>query len=93
MKIVLMSHFNLAEGLKSTLGYFNPVAADQILAMVKAGLGIGFVPLEFLNSDDLKILSLEKPIPKRDICLITIKDIPLNLATNRLKEMLIKSSQ
>lgn len=33
MKIVLMSHFNLAEGLKSTLGYFNPVAADQILAI------------------------------------------------------------
>lgn len=33
MKIVLMSHFNLAEGLKNTLGYFNPTAADQILAI------------------------------------------------------------
>ncbi len=78
------------------LNYHNDIeaaTADQILAIVKAGLGIGFVPLEFLNSDDLKILSLEKPIPKRDICLITRKDIPLNLATNRLKEMLIKSSQ
>lgn len=84
----LFNHYNL--------NYRNDIeaaTADQILAMVKAGLGIGFVPLEFLNSDDLKILSLEKPIPKRDICLITRKDIPLNLATNRLKEMLIKSSQ
>ena len=33
MKIVLMSHFNLAEGLKSTLAYFNPVAADEITAI------------------------------------------------------------
>ena len=33
MKIVLMSHFNLVAGLKNTLGYFNPTAADQILAI------------------------------------------------------------
>lgn len=33
MKIVLMSHFNLAEGLKGTLAYFNPVAADEITAI------------------------------------------------------------
>ena len=33
MKIVLMSHFNLAEGLKSTLAYFNPYAAEQITAI------------------------------------------------------------
>ena len=33
MKIVLMSHFNLAEGLKSTLAYFNPYAAEQSTAI------------------------------------------------------------
>ena len=33
MKIILMSHFNLAEGLKSTLSYFNPTAAEEIVAI------------------------------------------------------------
>ena len=33
MKIVLMSHFTLAEGLKNTLSYFNPVAGDSITAI------------------------------------------------------------
>lgn len=33
MKIILMSHFNLAEGLKNTLSYFNPVEAEKIWAI------------------------------------------------------------
>lgn len=33
MKIILMSHFNMAKGLKSTLEYFNPIAAEQVIAI------------------------------------------------------------
>lgn len=33
MKIILMSHFTLAEGLKNTLSYFNPTAAEAITAI------------------------------------------------------------
>lgn len=33
MKIILMSHFKLAEGLKNTLSYFNATAAENIVAI------------------------------------------------------------
>lgn len=33
MKIILMSHFKLAEGLKNTLSYFNSSAAEDIVAI------------------------------------------------------------
>ena len=33
MKLVLMSHFNLAEGMRNTLSYFNPYAAENMTAI------------------------------------------------------------
>lgn len=33
MKIILMSHFKLAEGMKSTLSYFNSSIAENIVAI------------------------------------------------------------
>lgn len=47
--------------------------ADQILPMVKSELGIGFVPTDFLkeeNMEQLVILNMKPPIPKRNICIL-----------------------
>ncbi len=65
--------------------------ADQILPMVQADLGIGFVPEEFLREGDgvCRIL-LEEPIPERQIVLIQRKDQPLSLAAKALKQRILQ---
>jgi DNA-binding transcriptional LysR family regulator len=65
--------------------------ADQILPMVKSDLGIGFVPIDFLRTEDmdnLVVLDLEKELPTRNICILKRKDTPLSLAANELEKML-----
>ena len=48
--------------------------ADQILPMVEADLGIGFVPEEFLrDGDGICRIDLKEPIPKRNIVIIKRK--------------------
>lgn len=61
--------------------------ADQILPMVKSDLGIGFVPLDFLEKESMEnliILDMEPAIPRRDICLLKRKDTPLSIAASSL---------
>lgn len=63
--------------------------ADQILPMVKSDLGIGFVPLEFLekeNMEKLRILSIELPVPARNICILKRKDVSLSIAASKLEQ-------
>lgn len=65
--------------------------ADQILPMVKSDLGIGFVPTDFLNKEDmdnLVILDLEKELPKRNICILKRKNTSLSLAAYELEKMI-----
>ncbi len=65
--------------------------ADQILPMVKSDLGIGFVPTDFLNKEDmdnLVILDLEKELPKRNICILKRKNTSLSLAAHELEKMI-----
>ena len=65
--------------------------ADQIIPMVKADLGIGFVPQDFLNgADGINVIETEKPLPEREIRLIKRKDQPLGVAAKEL-ERIIKS--
>ena len=62
--------------------------ADQILSMVKSDLGIGFVPVDFLekeNMDNLVILNLKPDIPARNICLLKRKNISLSIAASELE--------
>lgn len=62
--------------------------ADQILSMVKSDLGIGFVPVDFLekeNMDNLVILNLKPDIPVRNICLLKRKNISLSIAASELE--------
>lgn len=66
--------------------------ADQILPMVKNDLGIGFVPEAFLEeagSQDVRVLSLTVPEPRRDICLVHRESQPLRVAAQEFRAMLL----
>lgn len=59
--------------------------ADQVLPMVEADLGIGFVPEEFISPyDGVLRLDIKEKIPPRDICLAVRKNQPLGAAAREL---------
>lgn len=63
--------------------------ADQILPMIKSDLGIGFVPMDFLekeNRETLVILNMTPNIPDRTICLLKRKGISLSIAASELEK-------
>lgn len=63
--------------------------ADQIMPLVKYGLGIGFVPEQFLeNEHDVKEITLIEPLDKRDIVLLKRKKLSLQLPARKLVELL-----
>ena len=63
--------------------------ADQILPLVKYGLGVGFVPKDFLESEsDVRVLTLKEKLPKRDIVLVRKQDHSLPLPALKLVELL-----
>lgn len=70
--------------------------ADQILPMVKSGLGIGFVPESFAHGDILSgniiPVHLETPVPKRTICLLKQEDQVLSLAAKELECMVLETA-
>ena len=67
--------------------------ADQILPMVKMGIGIGFVPREFLsgnnNGDNVNEISINEELPRRSICLIKRRDQPLGVAARELERLIL----
>lgn len=67
--------------------------ADQILPMVKSDLGIGFVPIDFLekeNMEHLIILNMNPPVPPRNICIVRRKDTSLSIAALELEKLIQK---
>lgn len=65
--------------------------ADQILPMIKSELGIGFVPTDFLEKEDLErliILKMEPPIPPRSVCMLKRHGAPLSVAAAALERMI-----
>lgn len=70
--------------------------ADQILPLVANGLGIGFVPEEFLNdvkpTDSITRLNLAEPIPSGSICYMQRADFSPGVALKKFEEM-IKSAK
>lgn len=65
--------------------------ADQIMPLIKYGLGIGFVPEQFLDGeDDVRKIKLNKPISTRDILLIRRKKHSLHLPARKLVELIIE---
>ena len=69
--------------------------ADQILPIVRHNLGIGFVPEAFLQDQPNGIfkVSLDEPIPKRDICVVTPKGHSLSLPARELEQMISEGEE
>lgn len=66
--------------------------ADQILPLVKYGLGIGFVPEQFLeDGDSVRRIELTEPLPTREIVLIRKKGHTLPLPAKELVDMINSS--
>ena len=65
--------------------------ADQILPMVKADLGIGFVPEEFLDGvDGVSVIETKKPLPEREIRLLKRSEQPLGVAAKELEKLILE---
>ncbi|MDD5935765.1 MAG: LysR family transcriptional regulator [Clostridiales bacterium] len=70
--------------------------ADQILPMIKAGLGIGFIPElmaeQAINQGEVCVIKVsDLTIPRRSLVLIEDKTQHLNIAANTLKKMLLST--
>ena len=64
--------------------------ADQILPMVEADLGVGFVPNEFLESESRVCrIDLKEQMPERQVVLIKRKGQPLSVAARKLEHMIL----
>ena len=86
----LYSHFFADKGLT-----YHPeieaATADQILPLVKADLGIGFIPKEFLvEADGVHIIETEKPLPEREIRIVKRREQTLSIAAKELERLILK---
>ncbi len=78
-------------------GYpFNPsieaATTDQIILMLRADLGISFIPEEMIKKmDDIHPIILQEEIPPRHICLIKRKDHTLGIAAKKIEEMIFQN--
>lgn len=87
----LYSDFFAEEGL-----HYHPeteaATADQILPMVKADLGIGFIPREFLQGvDGVFVIETEKSLPEREIRIVKRHEQTLSIAAKELERLILKS--
>lgn len=87
----LYSVFFAEEGL-----HYHPeteaATADQILPMVKADLGIGFIPREFLQGvDGVFVIETEKSLPEREIRIVKRHEQTLSIAAKELERLILKS--
>ena len=68
--------------------------ADQILPMVEADLGIGFVPEEFLEKwSKVCRIDLQEKIPERNVVVIKRKGQPLSVAAKELEKMILAAEK
>ena len=86
----LYSDFFAEEGL-----HYHPeteaATADQILPMVKADLGIGFIPREFLPGvEGVFVIETEKPLPYREIRIVKRHEQTLSIAAKELERLILK---
>ena len=69
--------------------------ADQILPIVRANLGIGFIPeqtaKEAAKDGSITILHHQECTPKRSVILLKRKDVALSIAATALEEMILNN--
>lgn len=64
--------------------------ADQIMPLVKHGLGIGFVPEDFLALESgIRKIELKEELPEREIILVRKKEHSLPLPAKELVDMIL----
>ena len=84
--------FFQSHGLEFKPG-LSAATTDQIIPMVKAGLGIGFVPelyaQDALRSGLIRQIPIEEEIPVRRIALVESREYPLSIAAQALKNTLL----
>ena len=76
---------------------FNPgieaSTTDQIILMLKADMGVSFIPEEMIKaSDDIHQIHLLEELPLRHICLIKRKDHAFSIAAKKMEEMIFQST-
>lgn len=86
----LYSEFFAGEGLR-----YQPeteaATADQIVPMVKADLGIGFVPEEFLEGiEGVSVIETEDPLPEREIRVVKRREQPLGIAAKEMEKLILE---
>ena len=86
----LYSEFFAEEGL-----HYRPeteaATADQILPMVKADLGIGFIPREFLQGvEGVFVIETEKSLPERERRIVKRHEQTLSIAAKELERLILK---
>lgn len=86
----LYSEFFAGEGLR-----YQPeteaATADQIVPMVKADLGIGFVPEEFLEGiEGVSVIETESPLPEREIRVVKRREQPLGIAAKEMEKLILE---
>lgn len=69
--------------------------ADQILPLVKNGIGIGFLPAELISLDEKEIypIHLHEDMPLRSICLVKKAEGSLNLAATAFETLSLQYSE
>lgn len=69
--------------------------ADQILPLVRAELGIGFVPTPFLAEAGENVLRLQlaEPLPPRQICMVEAPHRPTGAAAKALKRLCLETAR
>ena len=89
----LYSRFCAEEGLEYQ-PEIETSTADQILPMVKMGLGIGFVAREFLRDvDGVFEVDTEKPLPEREVRILKRREQPLGRAEKALEKLIMQYSE
>ena len=86
----LYSDFFAGEGLR-----YQPeteaATANQIVPMVKADLGIGFVPEEFLKGiEGVSVIETENPLPEREIRVVKRCEQPLGIAAKEMEKLILE---
>lgn len=84
--------FHVKEFLKHGCDFSFDIEAatsDQIIPLVKYGLGIGFAPEQFIEGeDDIRKITMKEPMATRDILLMRRKKHSLHLPARKLVELL-----
>lgn len=68
------------------------VSYGLVIEFIKAGFGIGYITKEFvkdaLDSNEIYEIKIDKKIPKREIGIVTLKNIELNFAAHKLIDII-----